>query len=226
MNCPGKQFLGRGLDYSVTVTNKGDGPARDTIIENTLPANSQFSSASDGGKMVGGKAVWILGTLAPNATKTVTMSLSASASGTYANAATAKAYCAAPVSANCSSEITGIPAILLEVVDVEDPVQLGNNETYVITVTNQGSAQDTNIKIAVTLEGNQQYVSSSGTTTGTASGQTVNFAPLAVLGAKEKATFRVVVKNVKTGDVRFKVSMTSDQLTRSVDETEATNVYE
>ena len=225
-DCPEKSFIGRGLEYSITVTNKGDGPARDTIIEQTLPANTQFSSASDGGKMVGGKATWNLGTLAPNATKTITTALSASAAGKYATSVTAKAYCAAPVSANCSSEITGIPAILLEVVDIEDPVRIGENETYVITVTNQGSAVDTNIVVTVNLEANQQYVSSTGTTNGTASGQTVTFAPVASLAPKEKASFRVVVKNVKPGDVRFKVSMDSDQLTRSVDETEATNVYE
>ena len=42
----------------------------------------------------------------------------------------------------------------------------------------------------------------------------------------EKATWTVTVKALKAGDVRFKTKMTSDQLGRPVEETEATNLYE
>ena len=35
----------------------------------------------------------------------------------------------------------------------------------------------------------------------------------------------VVVKAIKPGDVRFRVTMNSDQLTRDVEETEATKFY-
>jgi uncharacterized repeat protein (TIGR01451 family) len=144
----------------------------------------------------------------------------------YSGTSPARGYCAAAVTDTCQSEVTGIPAILLEVVDVSDPVKVGENETYVITVTNQGTAADTNIKIKCMLEPNQQFVSAGGATNGTASGNTITFAPVPSLGPKERATFRVVVKNVKAGDVRFKATMNSDQLTRDVEETEATNVYE
>ena len=99
-------------------------------------------------------------------------------------------------------------------------------ETYVVTVTNQGSAPATNVRITCTLEPNQEYVSSSGDSTGTARGATVTFEPFASIPPKGKATWRIVVRNVKAGDVRFKVSMMTDQLTRPVEETEATNVYE
>jgi uncharacterized repeat protein (TIGR01451 family) len=115
---------------------------------------------------------------------------------------------------------------VLEVIDVEDPVQVGSNTTYVITVTNQGTSPGTNIKVSCPLEENQQYVSATGATEGTAANRTITFAPIASLASKQKATFRVVAKNVRPGDVRFQVSMTSDQLTRNVEETEATFVYE
>ena len=52
------------------------------------------------------------------------------------------------------------------------------------------------------------------------------FAPLAKPAPKAKAEWRVVVKAVKAGDVRFKVTMNTDQLTRPVEETESTNLYE
>ena len=48
---------------------------------------------------------------------------------------------------------------------------------------------------------------------------------LPVLQPGARAEWQVVVKAVKAGDVRFKVEMTSDQLSRPVEETEATNLY-
>ena len=225
-SCPPKQFIGRPIEYRITVRNTGDGVARDTVITDTIPRGAAFASASDGGRAQGGKVRWNAGTLAPNATKSVTLTVNPTDAGTYRNSVAASAYCADTVTATCQTEVTGIPAILLEVVDLEDPVQVGNTTTYVITVTNQGSAPGTNIRIVSTLESNQTHVSSRGATEGTARGNTVSFAPIPSLAAGDKAVFRVVVRNTKAGDVRFSVSMTSDQLTRPVSETEATNVYE
>ena len=70
-----------------------------------------------------------------------------------------------------------------------------------------------------------KYRSSSGDTVGSFSADTVTFRPLASLAPKAKATWRVVVEATDEGDHRFKVIMNSDQLTRTVEETESTNFY-
>jgi hypothetical protein len=54
----------------------------------------------------------------------------------------------------------------------------------------------------------------------------VKFFPLSSLAPKVKAVWRVFVRAVRPGDVRFKVVLNVDQLTRPVEETEATNLYE
>ncbi|MCK6461033.1 MAG: hypothetical protein L6Q95_14205 [Planctomycetes bacterium] len=64
-----------------------------------------------------------------------------------------------------------------------------------------------------------------GATKADETGQKITFKPLASLAPGEKATWKVDVKTVGTGDTRIKVAMTSDQLGRPVEETEATNVY-
>jgi len=115
-----------------------------------------------------------------------------------------------------------IAAILLEVIDLADPIEVGSNETYEITVTNQGSDYSTNIRIACTLEDTMQYISSDGPTKGTCVGKTVTFDSL----IKAATTWKVVVKALRPGDVRFKVEMIEDCLRRPVEETEATNFYE
>jgi len=218
-------YEGRPISYKLTVTNKGDAASANTILTDNLPAGVQFVSATGGGSFVNGAVTWNLGTLAPNASKSVDIAAKAASQGTQLNRAEVKGTCAAAVAATAQTVVKGIPAVLLEVIDVADPIEVGNQETYVITVTNQGSADSNNVTITCKLEDSQGFVSCSGATTGTGSGQTVSFAPLPTLAPKAKAEWRVVVKALKAGDVRFSVEMNTKALTRPVNETESTNQY-
>ena len=76
------------------------------------------------------------------------------------------------------------------------------------------------------LEHTMKVVSASGATKTQAIDGTVAFQPLDSLAPGDKATWKVVVRATYAGDVRFHVTMDSDQLTRNVEETEATNFYE
>lgn len=223
---PARQYLGRPVTYEITVTNRSDVPAKDTVIEDTIPEGVTSVKATAGAKLSGSTLVWEFGTLAPNSSKTVRVSYTPTKAGTFTNGATATAYCAESVTASMKTSVAGIPALLLEVADVEDPVRVGDHATYVIGVTNQGSASATNIRIACILEDNVQYVSSAGATASSIEGETVKFLPLGTLTPKAKAAWRVVVAAVRPGDVRFKVIMNADQLTRPVEETEASHLYE
>jgi len=223
---PEQQYLGRALAYEIIVANNSNIPAKNTVIEDTIPEGVTSTEASAGAKHSGSKLIWELGTLEPNSFKKVRVSYMPAEAGTLTNSAIATAYCSEAVTASVKTLITGISAVALEVVDVDDPVKVGARTTYVIGVTNQGSAAATNVRIACILEDNVQYVSSAGATAGSAEGRMVNFSPLSSLAPKDKAAWRVVVVAVKPGDVRFKVVMNADQLTRSVEETEATHLYE
>ena len=223
---PERRYLGRSVTYEITVSNKGDAPAENLVVEDRIPAGTRFVSATEGGKAVAGKVSWNLTKMMPNRSRKVGLTLMPDREGTVNNTATAMAKCAENVRASASTVVAGIPAVLLEVIDIEDPIEVGDNETYVITATNQGSSSATNIRIICTLEDNQQYISSSGATRATIEDNVITFAPLRSIAPKEKGIWRVVVKAVKTGDVRFKVSMKTDQLTRPVEETEATHLYE
>lgn len=223
---PDRQYLGRAITYEITVTNKSDVPAKNAVLEDTIPEGVTSVKATAGAKLSGSTLVWEFGTLAPNTSKKVRVAYTPTKAGTLTDGATATAYCAEPVTASMRTVVTGIPALLLEVVDVEDPVRIGNRATYVIRVTNQGSANATNIRVVCVLEDNVQYVSSAGSTASSVEGETVKFLPLGTLAPQAKAAWRVVVAAVSPGDVRFKTMMNADQLTRPVEETEATHLYE
>ena len=227
--CPSKQFIGRTLTYDIVVTNRGDAAAKDTIVEATVPDGVRFDNASDGGVYTHsspGMVTWNLGEIQPNSSKTISMSFTSDTAGLINTEATAKAYCAATVTDTCQTELSGIPAVLLEVIDISDPVEVGENETYIITVTNQGSAAATNVRISCVLEATMDYVSSIGPTEVSVVDSKITFAPLSSLAPKEQAKWQVKIRAIGIGDTRFKVMMSTDQLDRMVEETEATRFYE
>ena len=222
-SCPGLRYLGRNATFQITVTNSGDSQADNVVVTDMIPAGIDFISADNNGSHQGNRIVWNVGTLEAGKSKDLSCKFRCNRIGTYKNAATVS-YCAR-AEAQCELQVKGIPAILLECVDDPDPIEINSNVTYTISVTNQGTAVGTNVAIACTLPPELQYVSDTGPTASTRDGQSVTFAPVATLAPKKKAVYKLTVKGVGEGDVRFRVQMTSDQIGSPVMETESTHVY-
>lgn len=223
---PNRQYIGRPVTYQITVTNKSEVAARNTVIEDMIPEGVTSVRGTAGAKLLGPKLVWEIGLLEPGASETVKVSFTPTKAGTLINSATASAYCADAVTSTVRTQVRGIPAIQMEIIDVDDPVRVGERGTYVIKVKNQGSAPATNIRITCILEDYVRYVSSAGATSGVLEGQTIRFLPLGTLAPKAEVAWRVVYEAVRAGDMRFKTILNIDELTRPVEETEATSLYE
>lgn len=222
--CPRLRYLSREATFEITVTNRGNAPAANVVVSDTLTGGTDFISADNGGNRQGDRVVWSLGNLDAGQSKVLKVNTRCSRIGTVKNTAVVT-YCAQAM-AQCEMEIKGIPAILLECVDDNDPIEVGADLTYTIIVTNQGSQTDSNVTIKCTLPPEQQFVRAGGATAGTNSGSDVSFAPLPSLAPKARATWTVTVKGIKPGDSRFKVVLTSDQTTSPVFETESSHIYD
>ncbi len=223
---PKKQYVGRPVTYEITVSNKSDAPARNTVIEDTVPQRVTSLKTTAGAKLDrSGKLIWQLGTLEPKASKKVYVSYAPIRVGTVTNRTTATAHCANSAIASAETSVAGVSGVLLEVIDVEDPVEVGSTTMYEIKVTNQGSSPTTGIRITCSLEDNIRYISSRGATTGEIVGNVLKFAPLSSVPPKADATWRVFVQALEPADTRFKATMSTDQLSRPVEETEATHLY-
>jgi len=222
-SCPDLRYVGRNATFEITVANRGDAAATNVVVTDGIPGGLDFLEVDNNGIREGSNLVWRLGTLEAGQSRVLKATFRCNTIGRFKNAATVS-YCA-EASDECELEVKGIPAILLECVDDPDPIELNGTLTYTVTVTNQGSAMDTNISVVCTLPPEEEYASSVGPTTGTAEGKTVTFAPLASLAPKANAVYRVTVRGVAEGDVRFRVDMKSDQISTPVMETESTRIY-
>ncbi|MGE3310395.1 MAG: hypothetical protein AB7O66_10530, partial [Limisphaerales bacterium] len=221
----GEVLAGRPIEVCVTVKNSGDAAEPGGLVALAIPLGTVVAGIRDGGVSQEGAVVWNLTALPPGATKTVCATFTAAQPGPVEFRVGAKGDCALPVESRCSTVVAGIPAILLEVVDVEDPIEVGNQVTYEIRVTNQGSSVGTNLKWVCTLPEGQEFVSGGGPTAVQGEGRTGRAEPLAAIEPKAEVVWRVVVKATAEADARFKVDLTSDQFQRPVEEWEATSQY-
>ncbi|MBX3732764.1 MAG: DUF11 domain-containing protein [Verrucomicrobiae bacterium] len=225
-NAPRQVPIGRPIELCLTVRNTGDATEIAPTVSLQLPEEAVLDFASDGGVAAGREITWQLAALDPGESRSVCATLAPrTVTGVFTFGATANGKCAAAVTATCSSEIQGVPGFLLEVVDLADPIQVGEEVTYVITATNQGSSDVTQIRLTCLLPPAQAYVSCYGPTRADVQNRRLQFEPLEVLPAKTTVEWQVVVRALQRADARFRTELVSDQFTRPIIEMESTHQY-
>lgn len=224
-DAPDQVYAGRPVTVCLTVRNIGDAIEEAASVGLRVPAGAELQSATAQGRQSDDLVLWDLRNIAPGNSVQLCAVFTRTRPGSFSFAAAARGACAPQVRSLCTTRLPGISAILLEVIDLDDPIEVGGIETYVIRVLNQGSSVGTNIKLVCTLEEAQQFISGSGPTAVRADGPIITIEPLATLAPQAEAVWRLSIRAVEAGDVRFTVELTSDQISRPVRETEATWQY-
>jgi uncharacterized repeat protein (TIGR01451 family) len=222
---PKKRFVGNKSPYTLTVKNTGNATAENLAVKLVLPQGIILKSANEGGNKAGRVVTWNIKSLRPGESKKVTAMTVVKKIMVARAVATAKATAADQVETAMITDIAGIAGILSTLVDTNDPVPLGENEIYVITANNTGSLDATKIVVKCVLPDSMEFVKSTGATKGSLDGNVLTFEPLPALEPQAEAQWKVIVKALKPGDVRFKTSVESEQLDRPVNLIESTHFY-
>ena len=226
---PDKLLVGRKWAYTVTVKNAGELAVEDAVAVVALPAGLR-GSAPDG------RHLFPLGALKPGEERTRTVEAIAAATGVQPVVASVSGSRGASATAECRTAVDGVPALRVELVDLADPVEKGQETTYEVRITNTGTKADEAVTLAVEVPPGLRYVSASGPT---GSLKPVNhgisvtvprvlrleFDPVRELAPKTEAVFRIKVQATAAGDVRFKAVVTSKHLATPVIKEESTRVY-
>lgn len=224
---PQSRFLNREAEFDLEVSNPGSAPATNVRVLDRLPEGLEFISASDGGTYdaTTRTITWPIGTLEPGQRRGLELKVYGSRAGDYLNRAVAQADRGLEVYADAPLRIEGVPALMLEVVDLDDPAEVGSEAIYEIRVVNQGSSTTTNLQIIATVPDGMEPREGAGPTPYRIQGQQLVFEPIDKLTARADVLYRVKVFCKQPGDWRFKVQMSSDQLRVPVYEEESTRVY-
>ena len=221
-NVPEKILAKRTMEVCLTVHNLGNIVESNSVATLQLPENTTATATTDGGVLTDNFVRWKILNLSPNSTKRVCMMLKTVQPGMLVFNSTVSSANVAPVQSSCETLVAGIPAILLEKADDPDPVAVDGTTTYTVKVTNQGTADDSNVQVIVTIAPELAPVSSS---EGTIDGQVVTLPVVPKLAAKEAVTYKIVAKGVTVGDGHTLFTLTSDVLKSPLTAEESTTVY-
>jgi len=224
---PKFRYLARPAKYVVKVKNNGNALARNVNLHVNVPKAFAYLSGGDKGRFdASSKTVnWYIGNLDVGKQATAEFQLKAINRGNFPLLAEATGDRGLKANAKHITRVDGIAAILLEVVDVDDPIEVGAITYYEILVTNQGTEFATNIKIEAKVPEGVELLDSKGPSAGKIDGHTITFAPLAKLAPRADAIYRFKVRMLKAGDVRIQATAMADSLDSPVKELEATKVY-
>ncbi len=150
---PKLRYLDRKGVYTLKVSNPGDAPASNVFLTETIPAGFKFIQADNGGQLDEASRTikWFIGELAAGQSRDVKCEFMAIAQGEFTHKATAHASRGIKAEHDLKTVIEGLSAILMEVVDIEDPVEVGGETAYEIKVTNTGSKAETDVKLVCTI---------------------------------------------------------------------------
>jgi hypothetical protein len=137
---PGQTVVGRRFEVYLTVTNKGTATESQTTLLLQIPAEATLAGAAIQGGNTNGSSVWTIAGLQPGTAKLVCATFISRQPALLAFSATAQGASGSVAKTRCDTQVLGIPAILLETADLDDPIEVGKEVIYEIKVTNQGSA--------------------------------------------------------------------------------------
>ena len=222
---PQNQFVGKTATYTTRVVNIGSVAFDEVIIYNIAPDGSKLLAAPDA-EIDKNIATWTTD-LAAGEEKSFKVDLLVTKDGTYCNEANVLVVDSdIGGSDSVCTEWSGYPALLIEVIDNQDPVVVGEEITYIIQIANQGTAADTNVVLDLQIPKGLTVISAAGETQGVVTENDISFAPYPVLNPKEMIQYRVTTKLAYgTGELRLKAQMSSDMLKIPVPEEEITIIH-
>jgi uncharacterized repeat protein (TIGR01451 family) len=224
---PGLRYLERKAQFSFKVTNPGDAPATNVTVSDVVPAGFKFLNASDGGQhdFTTRTVSWFLGEIAPGQSKEVKLEVLAVEPGEHRQHASAQAARGLKAENDLMTRVEGLSALLTEVVDTEDPIEVGAETVYEIRVTNTGSKTETDLKLVCTIPEKEEFKAAQGPVKFHEDGKKVVFEPLPKLAPRADAIYRVTVKALAPGKVKFEVQVSSTNLVDPVIRQESTTIY-
>lgn len=224
---PKLRYLERRAVHTLTVANPGTATAHDIQLVTHLPGALKFVSANNSGHydQKTHAVYWSLAELPQGEAGSVKLVTVPVEPGKHTLRVETKAERNLSDQKEEAIVVEGLAALFFEVVDLEDPVEVGGETTYEVRVLNQGTKTANDIHVGALLPPQLRALAAEGPTQSKVEAGRVIFAPLQRLAPKADATYRIRVQGVEEGDQRIRVQVQSDEMTSPVTKEESTNVY-
>ncbi|MBQ9454933.1 MAG: DUF11 domain-containing protein [Thermoguttaceae bacterium] len=226
---PSKRFLDKEGTFRLIATNTGTAAAKNLEMQARIPNGWQFLSANHLGTYMQDNqtVVWKLEELDPAATAEAELVLVPKEIGSFAMSYSAVADSCQTVNGTKNLTVEGIAALMFQVVDSNDPVQVGEETKYTVEVVNQGSKPAEDVQVTIDIPSGLQIVSSEETARSVSlqGGSQIVFQPISSLAPKATKVYRFTLKGITSGDQRVVVKLSSREFQTPIIKEESTRVF-
>ncbi len=226
---PSLRYIGRSAKYTLTVLNDGAAPSNNVRVMHRVPDGFQFVAADNGGKFDPSSmtATWFVGRLEPQQSAKLCIDLLPISVGSQVHHAGVVTEQGTKASAELATEVDGTASLVLEIIDRNDPVEVGTETDYEVRVRNNGSKSAKNVALACELPEGVTFIRANGPADSASANEKgrVVFKNLDQLEPGKTATFRIFVKGRLEGNHRFRARLASDSIQEPLIFEEMTRFY-
>jgi uncharacterized repeat protein (TIGR01451 family) len=226
---PRLRYVDRHAVYTLKVTNPSNAPASNVSVAHQLPPGFRFHAATGGGRHDAATrtVTWFVGDLPPGESREVSLEAVATTIGEHKHRMVATAARALKTESEIVTCVEALSALQMDLTDTDDPVEVGTDMAYEIRVINTGSKTETKLELTCSIPDKMQLreVKCAAGCKYRVEGRDVIFEPLAQLAPRGEVTYRVMVRGVAPGDVRFRARVRADGLAEPVVREESTKIY-
>lgn len=224
---PSLRYVGREAEYTIRVLNDGSAATDFVQVNHRIPEGFDFVRADRGAKFDPTTRVlnWYVGQLENGKAADLKLTLLATAAGDFEHFVRATSDVGAQADAQLSTRVQGAASLVVKVADLDDPVEVGRETAYEITVTNEGTASAHGIALACELPQGMAFAKAEGASEHRLQNEVIGFRPVDELPAGKSLTYRVFVKGAVAGDHRFRCRLTSESLEQPLFTEELTKFY-
>lgn len=225
---PKLRYLEREATYEVAIANPGTAPAKEIEVVTYLPKGMKFVSADHQGQYEAKNhaVYWSLAELPANQSGAAKVTLLPLQTGEQKLSVEGRAELGLKQACEKTVQVEGIAELQFAISDSANPIEVGNDTTYTVHLTNRGSSPATNVRLSVVLPPAIKPVSGDGPTRVVLQGAQVAIDPLARVAPGEQATYKLRVQGVEAGAHRVQFQLVTDETSVPVTREEVTKVYQ
>ena len=224
---PGLRYLGRHATYTLHVTNDGAVATDNVRVMHKVPDGFEFISAEKGAQYDATTQMltWFVGRMEKGASAQIAVVLNAKTAGEYTHFIRATSENGVTSDAEVSTRVEGAASLVVDVSDLDDPVEVGVETAYEIRVKNEGTAPATNVGLTCELPSGVEFQTATGDAKFAHQADQVVFEPVKEIAPGKTLVYRVKFKGTLSGNMRFRTRVSSDSLNEPLTSEELTKVY-
>lgn len=224
---PERRYLERPATYEVSIENPGTAATHDIQIVTKLPKGMRFVRANNMGEYDAAThaVYWSLAELPKGERGTVELVAMPTETGPQTLQVEGRAQQGLTDHKQREILVEGLSALMFEVRDLEDPIEVGGETGYEIRVVNQGTKAATNVQVTVEIPAGMKVVSAEGESAHKIQEGRLIFEPIQQLAAKADTVYRVRAQGLQPGDQRVTVQVNTDDLEHPIRREESTRVF-